>query len=454
MNNLVAYFEQAELAFAAYFNLTPGMTEAAYRLALVGDGNGMSPLQAATFASKWTVIDQYTPTELVPVYDNFGVIVDYVEQYNGLSVTVFEEVATGQRCVAIRGTEVTDIGDLTADGGILLHGIPDLSDQYQSLKSKVEAWQASGVLSGTFTVAGHSLGGWLAEGLAVDFAGSIEHTYVYNSPGVLGAGGDLLQQINDALGTSFLSAPNLANLTSIRASAGISPIAGLGQPLSPPIGIVTEDQTQSDVPDPAGARNHSQRVLTDSLAVYALFAELASSLTVDDIGMLLNASGNRNAMMLEDAVNGLGDLLQAGNVITVTDDRDALYARMQAIRDSAAYQLVVQVRDFVTVQPLTNASGSTITTKAQADAPDGLAYRYALATLNPFVITGDNSIYAIHNANGELDLYDPVSGTGALTDQYLRDRAKMLTWKMQFDSGARDSDDPLGPIPDKPYSED
>ena len=454
MNNLVAYFEQAELAFAAYFNLTPGMTEAAYRLALVGDGNGMSPLQAAAFASKWKVIDQYTPTELVPVYDNFGVIVDYVEQYNGLSVTVFEEVATGQRCVAIRGTEVTDIGDLTADGGILLHGIPDLSDQYQSLKTKVEVWQASGVLSGTFTVAGHSLGGWLGEGLAVDFAGSIEHTYVYNSPGVLGAGGDLLQQINDALGTSFLSAPNLANLTSIRASAGISPIAGLGQPLSPPIGIVTEDQTQSDVPDPAGARNHSQRVLTDSLAVYTLFAELSSSVTLEDIGTILRTSGNRNAMVLEDAVNALGDLFQVGGAITVTDDHDALYTRMQAIRDSAAYQLVVQVRDFVTVQPLTNASGSTITTKAQADAPDGLAYRYALATLNPFVITGDTSIYAIHNANGELDLYDPVSGTGALTGQYLRDRAKMLTWKMQFDTGARDSDDPLGPIPDKPYSED
>lgn len=243
MSTFNEHYEQAELALASYFTLSTGISGGAYTDALEDDGKGMSSLQAAAFASKWQVIDQYTPTELVPVYDNFGFIVDYIEQYNGLSVTVFEDIATGQRHVAIRGTEVTDIGDLTADGGILLHGIPDLSDQYQSLKSKIEAWQANGVLSGTFTVAGHSLGGWLAEGLAVDFAASIEHTYVYNSPGVFGAGfGDLLQQINDALGTSFLSAPNFGNLTNIRASAGYSLIAGLGQPLSPPIGIVTEDQ--------------------------------------------------------------------------------------------------------------------------------------------------------------------------------------------------------------------
>jgi hypothetical protein len=170
MNNVIAYFEQAELAFAAYSNLTPSMTEAAYRLALVDDGNGMSPAQAASFASKWQVIDQYTHSEEVPVYDDGGNITSYTTRSNGLSVTVFEEVATGKRHVAIRGTEFTDIGDLTADGGITLHGVPQLSDQYQSLKSRIEAWQASGVLPGTeqpgtFTITGHSLGGWLAQGL-------------------------------------------------------------------------------------------------------------------------------------------------------------------------------------------------------------------------------------------------------------------------------------------------
>ena len=117
------YYEQAELALAAYSSLYLGISGGAYTDALEDGEKGMSPLQAATFVSKWTVIDQYTPTELVPVYDNFGVIVDYVEQSNGLSVTLFEEIATGQHHVAARGTEITDIGGPTADCRILPQGI-------------------------------------------------------------------------------------------------------------------------------------------------------------------------------------------------------------------------------------------------------------------------------------------------------------------------------------------
>lgn len=104
MSTIIKSFKQAELALAAYSNLAPGISGNPYTDTLEDDV-GMSSLQAAAFASKWTVLDQYTPTEQVPVYANFGVIVDYVEQYTGLSVTVFEEVATGKRYLAIRGTE-------------------------------------------------------------------------------------------------------------------------------------------------------------------------------------------------------------------------------------------------------------------------------------------------------------------------------------------------------------
>ena len=36
---------------------------------------------------------------------------------------------------------------------------------------------------------------------------------------------------------------------------------------------------------------------------------------------------------------------------------------------------------------------------------------------------------------------NPATGTGALTDQYLKDRAAMLSWKMKYDVGAEDVDD-------------
>lgn len=60
MNSTVTYFEQAELALAAYSNLTSGMTDAAYKLALIDDGKGMTSAQASAFAAKWNVVDQYT----------------------------------------------------------------------------------------------------------------------------------------------------------------------------------------------------------------------------------------------------------------------------------------------------------------------------------------------------------------------------------------------------------
>lgn len=293
MSNVTTYFEQAQLALAAYSNLAPGMTRDDYELALRDDGKAMTPTQAAAFAAKWSVVAQYN------------------DAATSLSATVFQEIATGKHYLAIRGTDPTDIGDLLADGGILLHGIPDLSDQYQSLHAKVVEWQTNGVLPGAFTVAGHSLGGWLAEGLAVDFAASIEHTYVYNSPGLFGAGfGDLMQQINDALGTSFLSVPTLANLTNIRASDGLSLIAGLGQPLSPPIGILIEDQTQPDIGDPAASRNHSQRALVDSLSLYALFAKIDPGASVDAITKIIESASAKNGDTLERTLDALRTLFQ------------------------------------------------------------------------------------------------------------------------------------------------
>lgn len=86
-----------------------------------------------------------------------------------------------------------------------------------------------------------------------------------------------------------------------------------------------------------------------------------------------------------------------------------------------------------------------------AAAKSDIAWRYALRELNPFVIP--NISYSQHNADGSLDLYNPATGLGAMTDRYLADRAAMLTWKIRFDKGFRDDDDGarIGP---KSYIED
>ena len=50
---------QAELALAAYADLTSGISGQNYITALQQQGEGMSPAQAEQFASNWRVVDQY-----------------------------------------------------------------------------------------------------------------------------------------------------------------------------------------------------------------------------------------------------------------------------------------------------------------------------------------------------------------------------------------------------------
>jgi Ca2+-binding RTX toxin-like protein len=93
-----------------------------------------------------------------------------------------------------------------------------------------------------------------------------------------------------------------------------------------------------------------------------------------------------------------------------------------------------------------------IIAKATSSGPEGIAWRYALRELNPFVITDVS--YARHNTDGSLDLYDKDSNPDGLTSEFLADRAQMLWWRLQFEKkGARDDNDPVRTGP-KPYNED
>jgi hypothetical protein len=55
MSNTTQYFQQAELALAAYSNLTTSMSLVAYVTALQQGGEGMSTAQAQKFAEAWRV---------------------------------------------------------------------------------------------------------------------------------------------------------------------------------------------------------------------------------------------------------------------------------------------------------------------------------------------------------------------------------------------------------------
>lgn len=167
MSTIMESYKQAELALAAYSNLMPGMTMDAYITALRDGGQGMTPTQAAAFATAYMVVDQYT------------------DPASGFSATVFER--GGQRYLAIRGTQPSDVLDLIADADLALSGaaakqtvaLYNYIQRLEGVKGQPVAqleWNgqdytlnqtgAVGLLdtplSGSLEITGHSLGGHLA----------------------------------------------------------------------------------------------------------------------------------------------------------------------------------------------------------------------------------------------------------------------------------------------------
>ena len=274
MNQYVEYFKQAELALAAYaIDLNPGSEPDLTKL----QNAGFSTAQARdSFIPTYRVVDQYNDPD------------------TGLSATIFRhttDVDNTNSILAIRGTEITDIDDLFAGLSIATVGTTQLQPQYDSLKIKVGEWLTSGTISPTFTVAGHSLGGFLATGLVADFPTNVSDAYLYNAPGLGGVSGSITNAILEFLN---IAKPVDANkFSNIEAATGISPIAGLGYEVSSPIDIIIEDQTNPDTVDTRpDSLNHSQQVLTDTLAVYSLYSQLLPSFDQNQLNSLINAFGS------------------------------------------------------------------------------------------------------------------------------------------------------------------
>ncbi|SDX01481.1 hypothetical protein [Nitrosomonas oligotropha] len=250
MSQQAEYYKQAELALAVYGNFA---TNEPTRQELVAAE--FSDNQARAFADSYNVVDQFN------------------DAATGLSATVFAD-SDKNTFLAVRGTELTDIRDFaTGVFDIMLFGSTQLHPQYNNLKTKVTEWLGNGTLSPTFTVTGHSMGGFLATGHVndPDFASNVSHAYLYNTPGL---GGFLGPSINTVLGwIGFAEAYDQSKISNIEAATGISPISGLGFDAVSPIDIIIEDQMASDISDPLDARNHSQQVLTtDSFSrLYRLF---------------------------------------------------------------------------------------------------------------------------------------------------------------------------------------
>lgn len=387
MSTIHNFYENADLATVSYAQLLRQMDQEDLRVALETE---MTGAQARQFVTTWRVHDVHTDA-------------------TGLSATVFERISDGRRYLAIRGTELTSASAALMDLGadyLLARGLPaSLNPQFTSLRAKVQEWLDDGSLQSGFVVSGHSLGGYLAGAVGMHFSAQVGAVYAYNAPGVGGLElGGAYEALRQLLGLNPpLSMPPTYNL---RASQGLSLIAGLGAQLAPPIGIEIEADTG------LGLDNHSMTRLADSLAVYDLLARFSPALTLAQAGTIVGAASAGGETALERAINPLARMLGLPEV--ATGDREALYATLQALGEQSA---------LVRVEPLTGLAPTEILNRIRS--AEGMAYRYALLELNPYAVVGAPTLYAAYEADERLRLQSEAHPDG-MSMQWVVARAEML----------------------------
>jgi Ca2+-binding RTX toxin-like protein len=314
------------------------------------------------------------------------------------------------------------------------------------------------------TLTGHSLGGHLASiGLRL-FPTLFQGAVTFNAPGfdpnvgvsnILSSGLLSLgkKETNNFVSTLFapyLDAPPAATFADIagRLHSMVSEDVILGDDRS----AVSSSWITGNAPSPrqpiATERNsHMVEPLLDALAVQSIVERLKPDIGLAGAASLFAAAASDTGRSEENLLDALGKLfLPASSPLSTstlpTKDvgngwispgdfakRAELLKKAIAI-DSRITELKAAGAN-LTLVPLLGKSADGLAGLAKNGDTDALAYRYALRELNPFAILGNNNLYSKFNQNGELDLYDPTTGRGELSGNWLSDRAAMLTWRLR-----------------------
>lgn len=202
---------------------------------------------------------------------------------------------------------------------------------------------------------------------------------------------------------------------------------------------------------------HSITLVADTLAVMSLLEKIGLPMQTNTdleraynlFGSVSTQSGTSGIFSAKAEGNSLEEVVEALYKIFRNQDlaleydrtgggfghftnRDKFYEALDAIHatvgaNPSGYQII----------NLVGQSASAIENLAvNTTGPNGLAYRYALAELNPFVVLGAN--YELHNNLGQLERYVASTRTGTLTDEWLRDRSAFLT--SQINAGTNNNE--------------
>lgn len=219
-----------------------------------------------------------------------------------------------------------------------------------------------------------------------------------------------------------------------------------------PTEIFIEDQPNVDqfaglfgLPGSYGT-THSITLLVDSLALVELFQAISPNLDANAIQEIFAASSRQVATgmvgfsgiaegdSLEKALDVLREILHPGAPPTPYGRQTGDFGNM-AYRNTF-YDGIAEVQSRINgqtlrIESLVGEPAGTVASKAKQSDSAGLAYRYALKELNPFVLVGADYT-TVHNSLGALDLYEFHTGEGTWTRQGLYDRAELLSERLKY----------------------
>ena len=448
----------AELSLASYANF--GIDNESASLQNVG----MAKSQATAFLEKYEVVNQVEDSD------------------TGFSATVFKEQGSDRIILSIRGTERSDLEDwlmdiLSADVGQIgpdgyakwqaaslyrywrslttaagdsvdytevemqklymihsgLWGGEDFSGanlgyvQFKEgllLDTGIDQGQGVGkaLLSeeSIVDVAGHSLGGHLAMLFARFFPDNVNEVVTVNAPGFFP-------------NSELLSALGFKDLNDGR----ITRIVGEGDVVSK-LGTIKPGVSVLIAQEATGAlSNHSVLNSSDALALMSLFENLDAALgwNIFQLSNIVRASSVSPAMSYEGVLDSLRKIFLGADsdflpTILGSDSkgRNSFYDNIAYLKGSDSFRTAIGK---VKVVSLLGLKASEIASLAASEG--GEAYRYALLRLDPFAVVGFD-----FKSSSDIALYDPVSGNGALTAEWLSARAELLSERL--DAASIDTD--------------